>query len=61
VISAWRERDKDSLAALSATSRGPRPVDPQALENERLMADNARLQASLTEISADLAPLLRTD
>ena len=31
VISAWREqRDKDSLAALSATSRGPRQVDPQA-------------------------------
>jgi transposase len=57
--SAWCEqRDKGALAA---ASRGPRPVDPQALENERLMADNARLQASFTETSADLAPHCRTE
>jgi transposase-like protein len=48
LISAWREqRDKGALAALSATSRGPAPADPQARENERLAAANARLAAEL--------------
>src|SRR5436309_5446298 len=44
LISAWREqRDKGALEALSAVSRGPKPVEPQARENERLVAENARL------------------
>jgi hypothetical protein len=44
VISAWREqRDKDSLAALSSTSRGRGRSTRRPLENERLMADNVRL------------------
>jgi len=47
LISAWREqRDKGALAALSAV-RGPAPADPAARENERLAAQNARLQAEL--------------
>ena len=48
LISAWRDqRDKGALAALSATARGPAPVDPAARENERLAAENARLAAEL--------------
>ena len=50
LISAWREqRDKGALAGLSAASRGPRPADPAARENERLAAQNARLQAELEQ------------
>jgi transposase len=46
--SAWREqRDKGALAALSAASRGPTPTDPQGRENQRLTAENARLQGEL--------------
>jgi transposase-like protein len=48
LISAWREqRDGGALAALSATSRGPKPTDPRARENERLTVENARLAAEL--------------
>jgi transposase len=50
LISAWREqRDRGALAALEATSRRPRPADPQARENERLVAENARLAAELDQ------------
>jgi hypothetical protein len=42
VIRAWREqRDKDSQSAQSATSRGPRRVDPQAA-GERAADDGQR-------------------
>ena len=48
LISAWREqRDKGALAALEAANRGPKPIDPQTRENERLAAENARLRAEL--------------
>lgn len=47
LITAWREqRDKGALAALAAT-RGPRPADPAAAENQRLAAENTRLTAEL--------------
>ncbi len=50
LISAWREqRDKGALAAMEAASRGPKPVDPAARENERLEAENARLAAELDQ------------
>lgn len=50
LISAWREqRDKGALAAMEAAARGPKPADPAARENERLAADNARLQAELEQ------------
>ena len=39
LISAWREqRDKGALAAMQATSRGPKAVNPAAREKERLEA-----------------------
>jgi len=48
LISAWREqRDKGALAAMEATSRGPKPLDAAAREKERLEAENARLAAEL--------------
>jgi transposase len=48
LISAWREqRDKGALAAMQAAGRGPKPADPAARENQRLAAENARLQAEL--------------
>ena len=53
LISAWREqRDKGGLAALSAASPGPQPADPAVRENERLAAQNARLQAELEQARA---------
>jgi transposase len=49
LITAWRDqRDKGALAALAA-ARGPRPVDPAAVENARLAAANARLAAELEQ------------
>ena len=48
LISAWREqRDKGALAAMQATSRGPKAVDPAAREKERLEAEIPRLAAEL--------------
>lgn len=48
LISAWREqRDRGALAAMEAAARGPKPVDPQARENQRLTLENARLAAEL--------------
>ena len=47
LVSEWRkQRDRGALAALSAT-RGPKPADPVARENERLVAENTRLQGEL--------------
>ncbi|MGH3628712.1 MAG: transposase [Sciscionella sp.] len=47
LVCEWRkQRDRGALAALSAT-RGPKPADPVARENERLTAENARLQGEL--------------
>jgi transposase-like protein len=47
LVSEWRkQRDRGALAALSAT-RGPKPADPVRRENERLAAENARLQDEL--------------
>jgi transposase len=47
LVSEWRkQRDRGALAALIAT-RGPKPADPTRRENERLAAENARLQAEL--------------
>jgi transposase len=47
LLAEWRkQRDRGALVALSAT-RGPKPADPVARENERLRADNVRLQAEL--------------
>jgi transposase len=47
LVSEWRkQRDRGALAALSAT-RGPKPADPVRRENERLTAENARLQDEL--------------
>lgn len=47
LVSEWRkQRDRGALAALGAT-RGPKPADPVARENERLAAENARLQDEL--------------
>jgi transposase len=48
LISAWREqRDKGALEAMSAITRGPKPVDAAGRRAERLAAENARLQAEL--------------
>lgn len=47
LIAEWRkQRDRGALAALSAT-RGPKPADATARENERLRAENARLAGEL--------------
>lgn len=47
LVAEWRkQRDRGALAALSAT-RGPEPGDPVARENERLSAENTRLQDEL--------------
>lgn len=47
LVSEWhKQRDRGALAALS-TTRGPKPADPVARENERLAAENARLQGEL--------------
>jgi hypothetical protein len=47
LIAEWRkQRDRGALAALSAT-RGPKPADATARENERLRAENARLAGAL--------------
>ena len=47
LVSEWRkQRDRGALAALSAT-RGPKPADPVARENQRLVAENTRLQGEL--------------
>lgn len=53
LISAWREqRDKGALAAMEVMARGPKPAEPRARENERLAADNARLEAELDRARA---------
>jgi len=66
LISAWREqRDKGALEALSAAARGPKPVDTAARENQRLAAENARLQAELDKarqvirVQGELSALLQ--
>ncbi len=66
LISAWREqRDKGALAAMEAASRGPKPADPAARENERLAAENARLAAELAKarqvirVQGELSALLQ--
>jgi transposase len=66
LISAWREqRDRGALQALSAASRGPKPVEPRARENERLVAENARLAAELDKarrvirVQGELSALLQ--
>jgi transposase-like protein len=47
LIAEWRkQRDRGAVAALSVT-RGPKPADPTARENERLRAENARLAEEL--------------
>ena len=47
LIAEWlKQRDRGALAALSAT-RGPKPADAVAQENERLRAENPRLQGEL--------------
>jgi transposase len=47
LLAEWRkQRDRGALAALSAT-RGPKPADATARENERLRAENARLAGEL--------------
>jgi transposase len=47
LIAEWRkQRDRGALAALNAT-RGPKPADAVARENERLRAENARLAGEL--------------
>lgn len=66
LLSAWREqRDKGALEALSASARGPKPVDPAARENERLAAENARLAGELDKarqvirVQGELSALLQ--
>jgi len=47
LIAEWRkQRDRGAVPALSVT-RGPKPADPTARENERLRAENARLAEEL--------------
>ena len=65
LITAWREqRDRGALAALSAR-RGPKPADPAARENARLVAENTRLQAELDKarqvigVQGELSALLQ--
>lgn len=51
-LTTWRrQRDEGSLAALTPKQRGrkPAPVDPVALENERLRKENARLEKRLEQ------------
>lgn len=51
-LTDWRrQRDEGSLAALTPKHRGrkPAPVDPVALENERLRKENARLEKRLKQ------------
>jgi transposase len=51
-LTTWRrQRDEGSLAALTPKQRGrkPAPVDPVALENERLRKENARLEKRLKQ------------
>jgi transposase len=65
LITAWREqRDKGALAGLAA-ARGPKPADPGAAENRRLVAENARLAAELANarqgirVQGELSALLQ--
>ena len=65
LITGWREqRDRGALAALSAR-RGPKPADPAARENARLVAENTRLQAELDKarqvirVQGELSALLQ--
>lgn len=51
-LNTWRrQRDEGSLAALTPKQRGRKaaPVDPVALENERLLKENVRLTNRLKQ------------
>lgn len=51
-LNTWRrQRDEGSLAALTPKQRGRKaaPVDPVALENERLLKENSRLAKRLKQ------------
>jgi transposase len=65
LVCEWRkQRDRGALAALSAT-RGPKPADPTARANERLSAENVRLQNELDtarkviDVQGELSALLQ--